>query len=314
MTAAEVVHVQPAQLEQLDPAAREAAVTAYLSHARDQLALAVQMTGPEAVAAIKAEIATAAEATKQLGLSKEIQQDAQEMVRRAEYALGKAIRAGQERGEIRASGQRGASQIGYERVRNGRTESVQEANRDPDSFLASPQDFAAKSELAGARGHDGIYAMSDGVTEPEFEAALSDARAEENLSRANVVRKIQGVKNDGLTPVEKLVKIRELAPTGRTSGQIAKEIGASEDYVRRVAAQNGIEITADKVMRGSRRGIDSNRIVEETVIGLEGMVTGLRLINFDDLDLGQISHWSASLTESLRALNRLARQIKEMDQ
>ncbi|MGA4670049.1 hypothetical protein ACPCG0_09675 [Propionibacteriaceae bacterium Y1923] len=41
-----------------------------------------------------------AEATKQLGLSKEIRDDATEMVRRAEYALGKAIRKGQAEGTV----------------------------------------------------------------------------------------------------------------------------------------------------------------------------------------------------------------------
>lgn len=75
-----------------------------------------------------------------LGLSKEIQQDAHEMVRRrAEYAVGKAIRAGQERGEIRVSGQRGSAQIVYERVRNGRPEVVREAVPEPTSSLNSPK-------------------------------------------------------------------------------------------------------------------------------------------------------------------------------
>lgn len=51
-------------------------------------------------------IATVAETSKQLGLSKEIKQDAEVMVRRAERSLGKAIREGQERGEIRKQGER----------------------------------------------------------------------------------------------------------------------------------------------------------------------------------------------------------------
>lgn len=191
MTTAEIVPVQDVSaLEALDPAAREIAVTQYLTDARDRLAFALQATGPEAVAAIKAEIATAAEATKQLGLSKEIQSDAQEMVRRAEYALGKAIRAGQERGEILKRQDGGGPRSDYMRG-----DQVIHVDRNADdtsiSSPVSPSAFAPKHELSRSDG-SGIYDLVDGVTEPEFEAALTDARAEGNLSRANVVRKIKG--------------------------------------------------------------------------------------------------------------------------
>lgn len=184
-----LVPVTASDLERIDPAVREVAVTQYLTDARDRLAVALEATGPQAVAALKAEIATAAEATKQLGLSREIQQDALEMVRRAEYALGKAIRAGQERGEIRKVGDDCRTDI-----RDG------VALRDS---VASPGDFASKHELTNSSG--GIYDLVDGVAEPEFEAALADAKDEQNVSRANVIRKIKGVKNDGLTPVNQVV-------------------------------------------------------------------------------------------------------------
>lgn len=299
MTAPAIVHVQSAALEQLDPASREAAVTAYLSQARDQLALAVQATGPEAVAAIKAEIATAAEATKQLGLSKEIQADAQEMVRRANYAVARAVRRGQAEGTVRRE-----HETAYRPIR--------ESDDPPDQGMvdkASPMDyFASKNEATES------YALADDVTEAEFEAALSDARAEGNLSRANVVRKIKGVKSEGLSPVEKLVKIRELAPSGMTSGQIGKEIGVGEEYVRRVARDNQIDIPADRIMSGSRRGIDHTRIVRETVAALEGLVTGLQLLDPSEVDQADATYWATSLSDSLRALNRLNRQIKEMTQ
>lgn len=304
MTAELALATDPSALEALEPAARELAVTQYLSDARSRLALALEATGPAAVAALKAEIATAAEATKQLGLSREIQQDAQEMVRRAEYALGKAIRAGQEAGEIRERGQRAnaANQHGASAVPGDNRNST-----------ASPYDFAKPDELHG-NGDGNIYALADGVTEAEFEAALSDAKAEGNLSRANVVRKVKGVKSEGLTPVERLRKIRELAPSGMSSGQIAREVGVTEETVRDVARRNNITITADEVLRGTRRSIDSNRIVNETVMTLDAMLTPLRLVNFDDLDVEQAENWASSLTNSLRALNRFAKQIKEMTQ
>ena len=37
-----------------------------------------------------------------------------------------------------------------------------------------------------------VYALTDGVSEDEFEDALAEARDEQNLSRANVVRKVTG--------------------------------------------------------------------------------------------------------------------------
>lgn len=149
----------------------EVAVTTYLTRCRDWLATCVEMTGPEQIAAAKAEIATAAEATKQLGLSKEIQLDAQEMVRRAEYALGKAIRKGQAEGEVRRQGQRDADGDKY---------------RD----LPRPTDFAPKKDLDS--NGSGIYHLSDGVGAQTFDRAIEDAKAEGNLSRANVARKIIG--------------------------------------------------------------------------------------------------------------------------
>lgn len=148
----------------------EVAVTDYLTRARDWLSRAVDETGPEQIAAAKAEIATAAEATKQLGLSKEIQLDAQEMVRRAEYALAKSIRKGQAEGVIATHGGGRRSTAGT-------------------PTLTSPSEFASKQELSGAgHGQPGIYALAE-ADEPDFDEAIDEARAEGNLSRANVARK-----------------------------------------------------------------------------------------------------------------------------
>lgn len=158
----------------------ELAVTSYLQQARDWLARAVDETGPEQIAAARAEIATAAEATKQFGLSKEIQLDAQEMVRRAEYALGKAIRKGQAEGTV------------SRREGNGLQPTSRVEHR--------PSDFATRGELHG-NGPDkpGILAIADSVSDlsngvgaQTFDRAIEDAKAEGNLSRANVARKIIG--------------------------------------------------------------------------------------------------------------------------
>jgi hypothetical protein len=66
-------------------------------------------------------------------------------------------------------------------------------------------------------------------------------------------------------------------------------------------------------LRGMRHH-DPNRIVEQTVTGLEGYVLGIGLIDFDRLDRTRLAAWSGSLTASLQSLNRLSRRLKELDQ
>lgn len=151
-------------------ASSEIAVTSYLQQARDWLATAVESTGPEQIARAKAEIATAAEATKQLNLSKEIQDDAREMVRRAEYALGKSIRKGQSDGSVATRGyNQHASSNGGEPA------------------ITKVPDLIGKNEW---RGDLGIATIAE-ATEHEFESAIAEAREEGNLSRANVARKLK---------------------------------------------------------------------------------------------------------------------------
>ena len=159
----------------------EVAVTGYLQQARDWLATAVESTGPEQIAMAKAEIATAAEATKQLGLSKEIRDDATEMVRRAEYALGKSIRRGQAEGTI---GVRETSLI------PGGPNARLDVDHPDNQRLPRMTDYASRGELYGTR-NDGVVALADADSE-QFETAITEAKAEGNLSRANVVRKIRG--------------------------------------------------------------------------------------------------------------------------
>jgi hypothetical protein len=148
------------------------AVTDYLTKARDWLATAVETSTPHGIANTKAELSVAAEATKQIGLSKEIQADALEMVRRAEYALGKSIRKGQAEGTI-ASREDNLTQSPFRQ--RGTTGT-------PPSSLSKPlpADFFTTKEERGD-----AYAMA-GVS--DFDAVLDEAKAEGNLSRANVAR------------------------------------------------------------------------------------------------------------------------------
>ena len=278
--------------------AQEVAVSAYLEQARDRLAEALEATGPQAVANLKAEIATAAEATKQLGLSKEIRDDATEMVRRAEYALGKAIRKGQEEGSV-ASNSDGGPMGDY--VRNG---SVVRVDRVRDAKKISPKDLFDHAQ----QGHE-VYAMSDDVAEGDFEEALSEAREEGNLSRANVVRKIRQQASPQ-TRDQRAEKIRDLAYEGLSSADIAKRMDMSREGIKKIATDYDIDIQADRV-RGKRARIDSNKILANVAGSLDAALFSLRQINVADLDQEEAQTWIDSLIDSQKTLAREVKKIKE---
>lgn len=280
----------------------ETSVLSLLEHAALWLSEAVHRGEAADVALVKAQIATAAEATKQLNLSKDIQLDAQEMVRRAEYALGKAIRRGQAEGTIRSNGQKSVTHDRWNGA-NRMTES---------SILIGPGDFATKAELSGKLGSDGIYAMTDGVEPEDFDQAVTSAKAEGNLSRANVVRKVK-IQQGPTTRDDRADLIQELANQGYSSRQMPAKVGVTEERVRQIARDYGIDIPADKHIARTKR-MDSNRIASETVIALDALAMGVELIDYAALDLSQAGQWADSLAHSFRALNRFKEHIRKATQ
>lgn len=244
------------------------------------------------------EVKSQAEAVRVYTMQKQLGKDAElsaaEIVRRAERGIGVAIRRGQEDGTIRRQGQ---SRITHQ---PGNTE-----------LVASPTDYATGDELGG--NDAGIYHLTDDVSDEVFEDAVEEARAEQNLSRANVVRKVRGGQDCARTPLERRLKIAELAGEAHTSRQIAGRLGITEQHVRQLARDHGIEIPADKIV-GRSRHIDANRIVRETVHALEGAAMGVDLIDPNDLDPAETGEWAASLTNSIRVLNRLVKTMRETTQ
>lgn len=238
---------------------------------------------------------------KQLGIDAQLA--AQEIVRRAERGIGLAIRAGQQAGEI----SRRARHI--------------DGNGHPISNeLVRPTDFATAAELSSDGA--GIYAITDNVSDDQFEEAMTAAKDERNLSRANVVRKITesservaGLARDRTrgSRARRAEVIREMAAQAHNVAQICAATGIGEELVREIARTEGIEIPAEELRRGTRR-IDPNRVVETTVTTLEGVASSLDLIweDFAQLDLSQAEWWVTSLSSSLRALHRLNKQLKEM--
>jgi DNA-binding CsgD family transcriptional regulator len=169
------------------------------------------------------------------------------------------------------------------------------------------------------------YAMTDGVSDADFEDVLGEARSEGNLSRANVVRKLRQRRGEPAVPgaqvpdaadmsaeaaARRRELIGELAASGMSSQQIGERLGIGGDRVRQLAREYGIGIRADAVLGRTRRP-DSARIVRETVHALEGLAMGVVLADPAGLDPAQIAGWAASMDRSIRQLSKFVRQMKE---
>lgn len=189
-----------AMLDRLDKGSQEIAVTRMLDQAKQWLDRAMQATNPaREVADFKAFVATVAEAAKQKKLSEGIQLESTEMVRRSERALGVAIRNGQDAGEIETAVEA--------RSRAGQIARGSHQNVADDLMKPKPTDFASAHELSRSQG--GIYDLTDSVSDEQFEEALADAKFEENMSRANVVRHVKQIKERDEEVAAKAISHRE---------------------------------------------------------------------------------------------------------
>jgi hypothetical protein len=271
--------------------------------AKEWLAQALDKGDIDGIVELKSQAEAIRTYTAQKQLGKDAELAAAEIVRRAERGIGLAIRKGQEAEEIRRPGQK---RTVYNRWTGDR-------NRSRDDQLQSPTDFLPDHELK-----DGIYPVTDGVSDEAFEEALEDAKKESNLSRANVVRKVRdGKRSEGAKPKaedsqsswQRVKKAREMAESGCTSRQIGQALGIKNmgDF----RARHRLEVPADAVV-GKTRHIDSNRIVSEIVMALEASRMSLDLVEMDQLDQSQVEYWATSLSNSIRSLNRLHKQLKEM--
>ena len=200
-----------AALETSDPERAELEITDALTFSNEMLRAVSDVTAQSpsvgadlasaGIGAAKLTAVRAAEFAKRLDLSKDTVLEAQMQQRRWERALGAAIREGQAAGEIARRGQR-TSDSGSE---------------------VAPAHFATQRELQGKPGeNNGIYALTDNTTDDQFESALTTARDEGNVSRANVVRKL---KADGVVDMAtgEVIDPDTLTPENRAERQAERE-------------------------------------------------------------------------------------------
>lgn len=206
------VEVRVAALRGLPAESQVQAVTVLVSDAYTRMLAASAIHDLPGIRHIKAEASTLQEIAKQLRLGKEMQLNTAEFVRRVERALGVAIRVGQERGEVRSKARPGNQH------RPPTEQEVQDFLSKP-----TPTDFANPGELHTGR-RSGIYDMTDGVSDEQFDDALEEARDEGNLSRANVARKARAKAQSEPTPSPKPEperKVRKTAAARKVMDDIA---------------------------------------------------------------------------------------------
>jgi hypothetical protein len=301
--AADLVLAGPGAVERaVDPAAL---VVAACERAGVLLREALAAGEIERIAEVRSQAEAVRVYTRQKQLGREAELAAAEIVRRAERGIGVAIRRAQQQGRIARRGDRGSR--GAPGMRGGNPGDTR-----GDHLGSAAPFFKHPSERAGA------YAMADGATDGEFEDALAAAKAEGNMSRANVVRKIGQRGRRSASAGEPAAGggdywelIARHAARGMSSPQIAARLRIGDQRVRQIARQHSIEIRADLVTGRARRH-DSDRIVRQTAHALEGLAMCVQLADPAGLDAGQADEWAASLSRSLRVLARFVRQLKEV--
>lgn len=227
---------------------------------------------------------------KQLGQDAELA--ATEIVRRAERGLGIAVRRGQAEGNVTTRADTGRAAAKFQG--DGSTSKVRAA----DIFSGNSHERA------------GAFVMADEANDSEFEGVIESAKAEGNLSRANVIAKVRDLPSHAERQSAKWLRIAELAAQGWTSPQIAREVGMKEEGVRAGARREGIAIPADKLSNRTR--IKSTEVLEQLVLGLEVTESSLGLIRLEDISPEQATESLERLAAPLRALNRLRASLKEI--
>lgn len=178
----DILHVDPTTLIETAADPGEFVVQC-LERGKSWLAEALEHGDLEQLVNIKGYAETLRVATMQKQLGKDAQLSATELVRRAERCIGVGVRQGQAVGDIRTKGETGP-QPPYER--NGCLVAGSDRGAVDGVSKTSPSEFFnSGKEMVAA------YDMTDDVTDDEFEQAIEEARAEENLSRANLTRKLK---------------------------------------------------------------------------------------------------------------------------
>lgn len=187
-----------------------------------------------------------------------------------------------------------------------------DANASPRIVTGRDGKFYADQKALAQRRSTVSQMHSEGLTGKDIAVALGVSPSTVNNDLKMVLTPDQGSPSgkDKGSIAARVETIRELAAKAYTAAQIAREVDRGEDYVRLTAKEHGIEIPAEKLLSRTRRA-DSNRIIRETVQGLEGYCLGFGLLDMNTVDQTQVPYWADSLRSSIKALNKLLKELSE---
>lgn len=156
-----------------------------------------------------------------------------------------------------------------------------------------------------------VMAENEGVVEAVIATSTDEAPA----SRRKVMQAIKNTRPIGDPTAPKRARvnveareaeIREMARKGFSSVQMSNRLDMTPDGVKLIAKRIGIDIPADASLgKKQNRKFDGDRIVATIVHDLEGARMTIELVDYSALDNSRIEGWVDSLTESIRALNKL---------
>lgn len=147
--------------------------------------------------------------------------------------------------------------------------------------------------------------MNDGVSDEQFDDAIETAKAEKNLSRANVKRKLNREDSE-----DRWARLADLAASGHHSSQIADELGFSRQSVIKKAKALGIDLPADRVM-GKSRLRDEERVLREIVSALDALTPSCESIEPHSINRAALVECSAGLTNAIKELRKLDRRLQK---
>jgi hypothetical protein len=261
-----------------DPGAR---IIVSCERAKEWLAAALAGDDMERISEIKSQAEAIRVYTIQRQLGKDAELSAAEIVRRAERCIGLAIRKGQAEGRINTRGD-------------------QRSDQHREKTLVSPSVYLAPGDATV-----NAYAMADNVSDEAFEAAIGEAKAEGNLSRANVVRKVTRVSSNS----DRWDRLAGLAAEGHSSHQIATILGVSRETVMVRAKKIGLSIHADAVV-GKTRRIDPERVLRSFAETLESLAPSCEQIEPEKIDRAVVAECLGLIDDACRAIGRLRSRLR----
>lgn len=105
---------------------------------------------------------------------------------------------------------------------------------------------------------------------------------------------------------ERVKEIRRHAEAGMRAAQIATELGIGEQQVRKIAQQEQIQLPDEAI--GRRARLDPERILTETINGIDAYVSGLSML--DGVGLPPLA--TSDRNDLMQALSRSINGLKKL--